>query len=254
MAVAHVQTIKSIDNDANTSQTTNSITVTGGNLVLCMVAQFRSAAVPNAPTSVQLDGSTAFTHDLTQQETDTGRAVSLFSLANVAGGAHTVSITFDFAPNQVATYLMEVSGAATASYQDGVGVGADFTGATTTPETGAFVAGQTTDYWVSALVSSAAINPSTVTAGSGWAIPTNGSEVDGTANCVSGVEYIANPGTATQNGQWTQTSARAAVLVFAYKVAGGGGGLTLPWQPRHTTIIGPSGLVLPGGMTPPSKV
>ncbi|HMJ58857.1 MAG TPA: hypothetical protein VK467_06955 [Gemmatimonadales bacterium] len=50
-------------------------------------------------------------------------------------------------------------------------------------------------------------------------------------------------------GNWAQLGVRIAAA------AAGGGGLALPWQPRHTNLQGPTGAtMLPGGMTPPSKV
>lgn len=217
--VKHEQTTKTIDNDAGGSTTTGSISLTAGNLLLCIVNQQRGAASPANPTSVKLDGSTDFTLDK-GQATDPGgddaHRVSLHSLANIPGGSHTVTVNYAAGPNRATVFLMEVSGCATASYQDGSGA-SKFTATTTTPNSGSFSASNSNDFWIAAMVSASSANPATVTAGSGWAIPTNGSETNGASNCVSGVEYIENPGVTSEDGTWTASSAEHACLVFAYK-------------------------------------
>lgn len=202
-AVAHVQTTKTTDNVASTTTTSGSITLTAGNLL--------AACIPYLPpgsetiSSVQLDGSTSFTSVLSIK-LDTTSGAAVYYLANVAGGSHTVTVTYSGAVTYDTIYLTEISGAKRTSPVDGAGASA--TGGSTTPASGNYTT----------LGSSFAygciydVNTTTFTAGSGWTSPS--SDLTGTPG--SGVEYKAAPGTTTQNADATGDNVAWAAVGVAF--------------------------------------
>ena len=227
MAVAHVQTAQTVSNTFRASETTASMTVSEGSLLIV------AAAAWNAPpaitvSSVQLDGTTGFSFDKGVSHGSGGR-IELWSFANVSAGAHTVTVTWASALTYKTVYLMEVSGTATSSVQDGAGASA--VGDSGNPTTGAYNA-TATSFWVSA-VETGSIS---IVAGSGWTIPTNGSEI-GTPG--SAIEHQANPGVGTLTGDFTTDGSGWSVVGMAYLVAGAGGGSgTVRKRSRATLGVG----------------
>ena len=210
-AVAHVQTSVTKEGSGDNNLTTAAMTVTAGSLLI-VSANTWTGAGEFAVSSVQLDGATDFTHDQTAAS-DAYSRVELWSLANVAGGSHTVTVTWAGGAPYKTVYLTEVSGAATSLPQDGAGATA--TGSGTSPSTGPFSA-TGTSFWIVAV----GLGGTTFTAGAGWTIPTNGSETD---NLGTAIEYQANPGTSPLTGDFTTATGAWGIIGMAYKVAPGAG-------------------------------
>jgi|SoiMethySBSTD1v2_1073268.scaffolds.fasta_scaffold107423_2 hypothetical protein len=203
---------------------TGSITLASASLVLGVFAGFEpGAGSPRlvATTGCQLDATTNFTVGIAGQNSPDGdHAVGLWYLANAASGSHTVRFTLTSAQTDLTVYVMEVLGAATSSPADSAGASAN--GTSTTPATGNHVATNTDNFWIAAATSESTTG--TPANGTGWTIPTNGSQTT-SGRKRSAVEYIANPGTATEDGNFTGfTSAGWAALVMPFKAAAGGGG------------------------------
>ena len=223
MAVAHVQTAQTVSNTFQISETTASMSVTEGSLLLIATATWNSA--PGiAVASVQLDGTTGFSFDKGASHAGGGR-VELWSFANCPGGSHTVTVTWASALTYKAVFLMEVSGTATSSVQDGAGASA--TGDSGNPTTGAYNA-TGTSFWVSATETGSV----SLVAGSGWTIPTNGDVLT-----LGGIEYQANPGVGTLTGDFTTDGSGWTIVGMAYLVAGAGGG-SGPVRKRSRATLG----------------
>lgn len=230
MAVAHVQTLKAHFHGSELTPATASMTfAAGGPLAIVTVLTYDTTTTV-APSSVKLDATTSFAKALDSGDFASGSdhvRITIWYLENIASGAHTATATY--ASVFVSTlFITEVSGAATSSAADGAGTFAS--GSTTTPASGSFTAANTDDFWWSAVTSAVWVNPATFTAGTGWTIPTptSGSEETDSSQWLCGaVEYIQNPGTASENGQWTTKSGLNIATVSAFKVAGGGGGVVV---------------------------
>jgi hypothetical protein len=226
-AVAHVATIKVNDTTPGTTWTTTTVTPSTGELLIVGLVAYRSGGT--FTVTATWNGN-ALTEDKTITSTngaDVFRA-SIFSLPNVTSATAGVAFTFSAATDFKTAFVMRVSGAATSSITDGTGGSA--TGSSTTPATGAMTSTNSDDFWVSVMGNIDGSNPSTVTAGAGWTIPTNGSETNGASEVVGGIEYIANPGATSKNGQWTITSSQWNVVGMAYKASAGGGATATPRQ------------------------
>lgn len=226
MAVALAQNpAKTINNLGTSPQTVTGLTTSSGSLILVVVMGFGTGAAVNAPTSVKLDNTTTMTADVTSGDINTSSnfhmRVSIYSLPNVASGAHTATVVWPATiPTNTLYFFVEVSGAATASVVDGTG--ASGSGVGTAAATGAASSTNGDDFWIAATTSLAA-NPATFTAGAGWTIPTGGTETNSAANLCGGMEYIANPGATSENGQFTLKTGDWVASVIAYKAAAGGG-------------------------------
>lgn len=234
MAVAHVQTAKSTYHANETTQTTATITFTAGGLAIVTVLGYESGGVTVAPTSVKLDGTTDFSLVLDSGEYASGAdhlRITVWCLENISAGSHSATVVF--AHVFVSTlFITEASGCASSAAADGAGASAS--GSSSTPASGSYVASASNDFWLAAVTGPAWTSPATFTAGTGWTIPTptSGSEeTDSNFWLCGAVEYIANPGTTTENGDWTTQSGFNLAAVVAFKAAGGGGGSTqMDWQ------------------------
>jgi len=227
MAVAHVQTVSANDGDGGTTATGPSITTTAGNLLIGVLYGFDPGA-GNPTCSAASWNSVAGTQAITKQAASTDSRIYIFYWENVA--AFTGAATFTVSANAGwSIFLTEVSGAATSSSLDGAGASAAST--STTPASGNFTAAASDSWWHAAF--GAEISTGSITVGSGWTIPTNGTlqTTSGTGSPrEAGVEYRANPGsTGPFTGDFTISSAAWAAAVVVFKVASGGGGST--WGP-----------------------
>lgn len=233
MAVAHVQTVKTARGFDGTSTLTRSITATSGNLLLAAVCIKDTGSGNPTCSGVTWNGA-AMTQRITRQTSTTDSRIYIFSLANITGATANVVATLNSAGPVGALFVVEVSGAATSSEEDGVGASA--TGSSTNPASGNFTASAADDFWLACFVNEAAGSDATIAAGSGWTQDaTNGRHTDGSAGARSGVEYRENPGSAGAfNGNFTAATGAWSAAVFAFKAAaGGGGGSTVPVKMRN---------------------
>lgn len=217
MAVAHVETVKTNDNDGGSTATLGPITVASGSLLLIGWISFSSGA-PRTVVSATLSGGGGQTFTNDKHFAGASQAATILSLANVAAGTYTVALVLSGNFAAGTGWLTEVSGAALSSQQDTAGE--DAAGTSANAATGTYASGATDSFWYCCVGSDSGTNPTTITAVSPWTIPTNGSEVNGAVNNAGGVEYIANPGTSSFNGQMTITSTAWAAVGMAYKAAG----------------------------------
>lgn len=222
MPVAHVQTAKSVYHAGETTEVTASITFTAGGLAIVTVMNYENNLATAVPTSVKLDGTTNFSLVMDSGDFVGGTdhlSISVWCLENVSAGSHSATVTFTHVG--VATlFITEASGCVSSSAADGAGAFAS--GSSTTPASGSYVASAANDFWLAAVTGSAWAAPATFAAGSGWTIPTptSGSEeTDSNFWLCGAVEYIANPGTNTENGQWTTEAGINVAVVVAFKSA-----------------------------------
>lgn len=221
-AVAHVATLKISDNTAGTAANGSSVTPSTGDLLLVGIMAYRSAG---AFTITASWNGNAMTEDKTTTAI-AGNAVSvfrtsLFSLPNVTSATAATALTFSASVDFCTIFTVRVSGAATSSITDGTGgAGNTGTGGATSISTGAMSSTNSDDFWVTLIGSDSGANPASLAA-AGWTIPTNGSELNGAANVVAGIAYIANPGATSETGAWTASNSVLATVGMAYKAAGG---------------------------------
>lgn len=209
-----VQTGTTHYHSSETTVVTAALSITAGNAAIVTISQFQSGGVTAPVTSCKLDNTTDMDLDR-----DTGNFVSgsfnirisTFSLRNLAAGSH--SATAVVSALVTTTHITEASGL-TAALADG---SARASGTSTTPASGAYTSSATTEFWYG-VTAGLFGTPATLVAGSGWAIPVNGSESDGSQWLCSAVETLTNPGTATENAEFTNgTSAFWVALVVAYR-------------------------------------
>lgn len=213
----HVATTKTLDTDSGTTSAPTFTVANAAALLIVGIVPYRGGSTPSV-TSALLDGATAFSRDQHQAITiEDAHAVEIWSLGNISAGIHTINITYPASVNKVVIFITEVSGVATASWQDGAGAAAS--GPSAPPASGIGTAVRPDSFWYALAVTDSLSAGATVTAGSGWIIPTNGSETDGSANNVCGCEYIENLGALTKNGNWTTMTQTAewAAAVQAYR-------------------------------------
>lgn len=241
MAVAHVQTTKTVSNAGSQTTVTGAMTTTAGNLLLVAALEFGSIGSNlQVVTSCKLGGVTAFTSDRTFAANTSGSfqmRCTWFSLPNAAGGSNTVTVDWGnsvLIPTNVLIFFMEVSGAITTAAADGAGAGASGVG--TASASGSFNTTNSNDFIVCATTSLAA-NPATYTPGTSFTIPTNGTETNSAANLCGGVEFWANPAATTFNGAFTLKTGDWVNVATAYKAAAGGGA---------TSVVNPSMLTTMG--------
>jgi hypothetical protein len=212
-AVAHLQTITGNNSTGTTSDTSASLTASAGDLWIASECYFDTAA----PSSVQLDGSTAFTQARSDLPGGSFR-MAIYYLENVSSGSHTV--TFNY-PSSVAFkrwFVTRVSGAATSASLDGAGAHA--TGTSTSAASGTFTTIGTS--FIYGLACTGGGFPLTWTAGSGW---TEGTQGPGSFGGIA--EYKANPGTtshdatATLDSSQTWGASGVAFKIFTASASGG---------------------------------
>lgn len=223
MAVAHSATTKASNNVAATTLTTASVTPVSGDLLILGLASLESAAAHTVSTVTW--NSISMTQDKTTAVTISagGMRVSLWSLPVVTGAAATGLITFSRSVTNKTYFWMRITGAATSSITDSAGGAAVSVSAGTAATTGAFTSTASTDFWITLVGSDSSANPATFTVGSGWTIPTNGTETNGATNLAAGIEYIPNPGATSETGAFTLSSSNWAIVGMAYKVLSAGG-------------------------------
>lgn len=123
-----------------------------------------------------------------------------------------------------------------------------------------FVSAETTEPTEPSLVVTSAIDEMIVdflTNFAGLTIGSNGVGRTQRYNATSGRIHACSTceGAASVTMDWTGAGGPGDVCLLAGVRVTAAAGVTLPWQPRHTNLSGPSGaIMLPGGMTPPSAV
>jgi hypothetical protein len=218
-AVVHVQTINASDFSSGTTLTSGSFTTSAGDLLIAAIAYYDAQTI----TSVKLDDAIDFTLNISQTHgSDNAIRGHIYSVPNVSSGSHTVTVTWSSAALFKMLFVTEVSGAATTTPVDGAGV-SDY-GNGTSCSSGSYVAAGTS-FWYGFAV---APNAGSFTAGTGWTIPTNGSD----GSLFAAVEYKANPGSSPQTADMTIGSTNWICLGIAYAVP------TVGTGHRHRLLLG----------------
>jgi hypothetical protein len=174
-------------------------------------------------TSVALDlTGTAFAEGHAhQQSPDTDHNVYQWYLAGVSSGSHQVRVVKTATAPNAGVIVSVFSGGATSSPLDGTGASAN--GTSTTPASGTLASQTQSDSLVVAtLLTESTSASATVTQGTNYTIPTNGSRTDGSGGIpVCGQEYRLNPGGTSNNPGFTSDNVGWAEIGNAYKIAGG---------------------------------
>jgi hypothetical protein len=247
MSVAFVQATNTPFAAAASPETTGNITVTAGNLLICCVESYSSAGTVTDITSVKLNGTTSFTKGITAEGLCSGSVHirgSIWYLENIVAGTHTVTVTYTLggpSHDVDSIYLIEASGVATSASADGAGVGT--VGNSNAPASGSFTT-LGTSFVVAVCGGDQSGNPVTINNGSGWTIPANGKVTDGNQYITGAVEYKANPGTTSHNGQFSFGAiANWGSVGFAFKAAAAASDTqewrgSYPMPRRQTPAIG----------------
>lgn len=225
-ALAHVQTQKGTTT-AGTVANTTAMTTTSGNLVVVTAGAFSTVS---SPTSTITDAATGCSSPCNTWAEVASCAVGgavvdpsgvtryrQFYAKNITGGAnHIFTQTIGSASNFMTIFATEISGADTTAPFDTC---ATAQATSTTPNTGATnTRAQADSIMVVSLGTGDTINAGSITAGSGFTIPTNGTETNFN-NYYSAVEYQIFTSTGTTAGDFTITSQSWGVTGAVYKAA-----------------------------------
>lgn len=195
-AIAHVQTIKAIGNAASATLTTATFTSTSGNLLVAC-CQWSGAA-----TFTSIGDSKSNTWTQVGTEGSNGVKCRMYYAKNITGGAsHTVNFVQTNSPTAFPLlFVTEFSGLDTAAPFD---VQAQNTGSSTAPNSGTTATRSRASSVLFAQVANNSSGTITYTAGSGYTIPTNGSEGNGASNATGAVEYQIVSAVGTDAGAFT---------------------------------------------------
>lgn len=227
MAVALVQDpVKTVINAGGATITTNPISLTVGNLLVLVALEFGNfgSALP-APTSAKFENTTVMTAEKTFEANTSGTfrmRISYYSLPNIPlGGNRTVTVAHSGnLPDNILYFLLEISGATTTAASDSAGAGAN--GLITPADSGTATSTKSNDFWIAATTSLAG-NPAHFTHGTGWTMPATGSsETNSAANLCGAVEYAANPGVTSLNGQFIVDAGDWVCVTMAYLASAAG--------------------------------
>lgn len=233
MAVAHVQTGKTINNTAAASQTTGALTFTAGGNAIITIMAFNTGVVVPVPTTAKLDNTTTMTLGVDSTNINTSSNFNMrvlqYVTENVTGASHSVTIAWPATiPSNCTYFLTEYSGGATSSSGDGSG--SHGSGVSTAAASGNATSTNSNDFWLAATTSLPPANPGHFTRVGSFTIPANGTETNSSANLCGGIEYLENPGATSENGQFTVDSGDWVCVVMAYKAgASGPVGYAIPW-------------------------
>ncbi len=198
MAITFVACTRLENNSGNS--VTGSVSGTGGNAMICQVQDFS----PGTATLTTSGGGT-WTTDHNGSVLNTQRTSSA-SCPNITGGA--VSRTASYGAGvSCNAYFMEFSGMATSSIFEAAGTTAS--GTTSPMSTGALSNTQASAVKVAMVAVDTGDNQTLGTSGTGWTIPTNGSEGNGAAQYVGAVAYkiVAASQSDTETFTWSGTFA-----------------------------------------------
>lgn len=231
MALAHVQTVKANGaGSAVLSVTTSGITTTTGNLFVIGAGSWKSGS-PQTLTPSDLIGGSASGNTWLEvtgspQNPSGNTRAHLFYCKNGNGGAsHTFKVTAG-ATALMAMFLMEISGADTTAPYD-TGAAATSLGSTA-PNSGATgTRAQADEIIIGYCGTGDNVNGGTFSAGSGFTIPTNGTETNFN-NYVSGIEYQIMTAVGTEAANFTISNDSWACIAAAFKAASGAAAIIFP--------------------------
>lgn len=214
MAGAHVQTVQ-VGGANVTSVTSAAITTTSGNLLVASVGGWRSSAQVTH-TVTDSKSNTWSENPASPRNPDANTRHHQYYAQNISGGSsHTFTSTAAQATYQT-LIVSEFSGMATANVLD---QSAGATGNSTSPSSGTTnVRTQADEVLVGTLGTADTINNGTLTAGSGYTIPTNGSNKNYT-NYVSAQEYAIMSATGGDAATFTISSEPWGCIIGTYKAA-----------------------------------
>lgn len=217
MALAHVQTVKANGGgSAVLSCTTAGITTTAGNLLVAVTGGWKTGAAQLHTVTDSKGNTWVEVANSPVSPTAANTRLHLFYAKNCLGGAsHTFTSTVG-ATALMSLFVMEISGADTAAPYD---TGAGTIGNSTTPSSGVTgTRAQADEIIIGAVGTGDNVNSGTMTAGSGFTIPTNGSEISFN-NYVSAIEYQIKSSAGTDAATFTISSDFWGCIAATFKAA-----------------------------------
>jgi hypothetical protein len=227
--------------------TTGAIDTTGANLIVIIVADYNAEA-PSVVTDSKSNNYTALS-------TSTGQfsQVLIHYLYNpTVGSGHTFTATRTGGFPAIKAYAF--SGSVASPFDVGGGDGVASPGPTTV-QPGPVTPSEDNELLVTGWGWSQVSDTPTIDGG--FSSPTSVNNNPGVHFALSAAYLIQTTATLSDPTWTISSSAEGATRIATFKAGAGGEPppVTLPWQPRHTNLWGPKGAhMLPGGMTPPSKV
>lgn len=244
MAVAFVSAFSGTNfTGAGTTVTASNVALSAGDVFVAITSWRRNAAQTHS--SLTFNGSATGITTITDSDVQTGPGdAEIIAHVGVGlSGTHDVVSTLSANSGVMALRVFVLSGVDTSTPYGSV---VSSTGNDNPSDT---ATGTNDGLGIDAFVQR---NADTMTEGAGQSnAATLGTGTEGTIQCSS-----TKAGAVSLTMEWTgNTSGDAyAHILIPMLASAGGGGPTLPWLPRHSTLQGPSGATwLPGGMTPPNK-
>jgi hypothetical protein len=215
MAIAHVQTIV-VNGSGGTSKTSPTITTTSGNLLIAASGSWQSGVQNNISITDSKSNTWTQVANSPQNPSANTRNQMFYAKNCIGDAAHTFTATTSSAIF-FTFFRMEVSGCDTIAPYD---TGAGTTGNSTSPSSGATGTRSSNDQIIIGSVGTGDnVNGGTMTAGSGFTIPSGGSQTS-FSNYVSAIEYQIVSAAGTDAATFTISSDVWGCIAATFKIAG----------------------------------
>jgi hypothetical protein len=216
--------VKCTELTGGTNSASGTVSATAGNALIVVLLVFApSTNVFNSAT-----GGGTWTINVNGTASSLATKVGIASCPSATGGSNTM--TFNFAGGSgVTAFVAEFSGLKPSGIFEAAGT--DATGTSTTPATGALTNTQATAVKVAGAVIDATNNTAWTSTGSGYVLPTNGSEPDGVTFLIAALSYKICSVSASDTETWSRAGSN-------------------PWRGNQATYLDTPVTGLPPGLGP----
>lgn len=209
MAIVFVKCTK-IESNANTAAL--AVTSTAGNALICAIAALG--------TTYSVSGGGTWTTDKTGTAGTGGFKNAFASCPSATGGSQTITVSVTGNPG-ITAFVMEFSGMAASGIYEGSTTTGSGNGTTFT--TSALTNTQATAVKVAVTGNDSSLNSAFSSTGTGWTLPTNGSEPDGSTWLAAACAYKIVSASQSDTETWTRTGTVNWVADIATYLDPGGG-------------------------------
>lgn len=203
-----------------------SVSSTAGNALIAVVCEY----APSTGT-LTMSGGGSWTTDYSPSELNTMK-VATGSCLSATGGAQTITATFS-SGSGTTVFVLEFSGMAASSMFETNGTAAS--GTSTTPTTNSVTNTQADSVKVAGASVDAGNNAAWSSTGTGWSLPTNGSEPDGLNWLIGACGYKIVSASQSDTESWSRSGSN-------------------PWHAGITTYKAAASTGLPPGLGPSGEM